>query len=130
MDTISDLPSFGTVTVGLPTRHRLVFVSLDHERRLIMDALFLLLVIVAIALGIVGVVVVKGLLYLLIIGIVMFLGALILGGGPGRKRLRLSAPSGVICRGDYFCPDCSFPSTRGWPSLGICVSHLCYFSSG
>jgi PRC-barrel domain protein len=30
VDTISDLPSFGTVTVGLPTRHRLVFVPLDH----------------------------------------------------------------------------------------------------
>ena len=46
------------------------------------------------------------------------------------EKLRLSAPSGVICRGDYFCPDCSFPSARGWPSLGICVSHLCYLSSG
>ncbi len=44
-----------------------------------MFALFLLLVIVAIALGIVGVVA-KGLLYLLIIGIVVFLGALLLGG--------------------------------------------------
>jgi len=43
-----------------------------------MLALFLLLVIVAIVLGIVGVVV-KGLLYLLIIGIVVFLGALVLG---------------------------------------------------
>jgi hypothetical protein len=30
VDTITDLPSFGTVTVGLPTRHRLVFVPLDH----------------------------------------------------------------------------------------------------
>jgi PRC-barrel domain len=30
VDTVSDLPSFGTVTVGLPTRHRLVFVPLDH----------------------------------------------------------------------------------------------------
>jgi hypothetical protein len=40
-----------------------------------MIALFLLLVIAAIALGIVGVVA-KGLLYLLIIGIVVFLGAL------------------------------------------------------
>jgi hypothetical protein len=28
VDTVSDLPSFGTVTV--PTRHRLVFVPLDH----------------------------------------------------------------------------------------------------
>jgi hypothetical protein len=43
-----------------------------------MIALFLLLVIVAIVLGIVGVVA-KGLLYLLIIGIVVFLGALLLG---------------------------------------------------
>ena len=43
-----------------------------------MIAFFLLLLIVAIALGIVGVVV-KGLLYLLIIGIVVFLGALLLG---------------------------------------------------
>ena len=43
-----------------------------------MMAFFLLLVIVAIALGIVGVVV-KGLLYLLIIGIVVFLIALLLG---------------------------------------------------
>ena len=50
-----------------------------------MIALFLLLVIVAIALGIVGVVV-KGLLYLLIIGIVVFLGALILGALRMRRR--------------------------------------------
>jgi hypothetical protein len=57
-----------------------------------MLALFLLLVIVAIVLGIVGVVV-KGLLYLLIIGIVVFLGALLLGalrirGRPGRRPAR------------------------------------------
>jgi hypothetical protein len=57
-----------------------------------MIALFLLLVIVAIVLGIVGVVV-KGLVYLLIIGIVVFLGALILGalrmrGRPGRRPAR------------------------------------------
>ena len=43
-----------------------------------MTAFLLLLVIVAIALGILGVVV-KGLLYLLIIGIVVFLVALLLG---------------------------------------------------
>jgi hypothetical protein len=43
-----------------------------------MIALFLLLVIVAIVLGLVGVVV-KGLLFLLFIGIVVFLGALVLG---------------------------------------------------
>ena len=57
-----------------------------------MIALFLLLIIVAIALGIVGVVA-KGLLYLLIIGIVVFLGALVLGalrmrGRPGRRSAR------------------------------------------
>lgn len=57
-----------------------------------MIALFLLLVIVAIALGIVGAVV-KGLLYLLIIGIVVFLGALLLSAlrmrrRPGRRSAR------------------------------------------
>jgi hypothetical protein len=46
-----------------------------------MIAFFLLLVIVAIALGIVGVVV-KGLLYLLFISIVVFLGAFLLVGQP------------------------------------------------
>jgi hypothetical protein len=50
-----------------------------------MIALFLLLVIVAIALGIVGVVV-KGLLYLLIIGIVLFLCALTLAALRMRRR--------------------------------------------
>ena len=30
VDTGTDLPSYGTVRVGLPTRHRLVFVPLDH----------------------------------------------------------------------------------------------------
>jgi 2-dehydro-3-deoxy-L-rhamnonate dehydrogenase (NAD+) len=50
-----------------------------------MLALFLLLVIVAIVLGIVGVVV-KGLVYLLIIGIVVFLGALLLGALRMRRR--------------------------------------------
>jgi hypothetical protein len=57
-----------------------------------MIALFLLLVIVAIVLGIVGVVA-KGLLYLLIIGIVVFLGALLLATlrirrRPGRRSAR------------------------------------------
>lgn len=56
-----------------------------------MIAFFLLLIIVAIALGIVGVVV-KGLLYLLIIGIVVFLGAMVLAGlqmrRPGRRQTR------------------------------------------
>jgi 1,4-dihydroxy-2-naphthoate octaprenyltransferase len=50
-----------------------------------MIALFLLLVIVAIVLGIVGVVA-KGLWYLLIIGIVVFLGALLLGALRMRRR--------------------------------------------
>jgi hypothetical protein len=50
-----------------------------------MIALFLLLVIAAIALGIVGVVA-KGLLYLLIIGIVVFLGALTLAALRMRRR--------------------------------------------
>lgn len=57
-----------------------------------MIALFLLLVIVAIALGIVGVVV-KGLLYLLFIGIVVLLGGLIFAAlrmrrRPGRRQAR------------------------------------------
>lgn len=50
-----------------------------------MIALFLLLMIVAIALGIVGVVA-KGLLYLLIIGIAVFLAALILAALRMRRR--------------------------------------------
>src|ERR1700749_115396 len=50
-----------------------------------MIAFFLLLVIVAIALGIIGVVA-KGLLYLLIIGIVVFLGALIFAALRMRRR--------------------------------------------
>jgi len=57
-----------------------------------MIALFLLLVIAAIVLGIFGVVV-KGLFYLLIIGIVVFAGALVLAGlrmrrRPGRRQAR------------------------------------------
>lgn len=58
-------------------------------------AFFLFLVIVAIALGITGVVV-KGLFYLLIIGIALFLADLVLGGirvgrrygGPSHRRGR------------------------------------------
>jgi hypothetical protein len=55
-------------------------------------ALFLLLLIVAIILGLVGVVA-KGLLFLLFIGIVVFLGALLLAGlrmrrRPGRRPAR------------------------------------------
>jgi hypothetical protein len=50
-----------------------------------MIALFLLLIIAAIALGIAGVVA-HGLLYLLIIGIVVFLGALVLGALRMRRR--------------------------------------------
>jgi len=50
VDTGTDLPSFGTVRVGLPTRHRLVFVPLDgasvgpgylrvgYDRKLVKDA--------------------------------------------------------------------------------------------
>lgn len=30
VDTTTDLPSFGTVRIGMPTRHRLVFVPLDR----------------------------------------------------------------------------------------------------
>ena len=30
VDTSTDLPSFGTIQVGIPTRHRLVFVPLDR----------------------------------------------------------------------------------------------------
>ena len=30
VDTATDLASFGTVTVGMPTRHRLVFVPIDN----------------------------------------------------------------------------------------------------
>jgi len=57
-----------------------------------MIALFLLLVIAAMALGIVGVVA-KGLLYLLFIGIVLLLGALLLGAlrmrrRPGKRQAR------------------------------------------
>ena len=134
VDTGTDLPSFGTVKVGMMGRHRLVFVPLDQatvgpgylkvtydkkqvkdapsidtdgelpaadeeavfehygltypdERRIGMLAFFLLLVIVAIALGIVGVTV-KGLLYLLFIGIVVFLGVLLLSALWMRRRSR------------------------------------------
>ena len=52
-----------------------------------MIALFLLLVIAAMVLGIAGVVI-KGLLYLLFIGIVVFLAALILGALRMRRRPR------------------------------------------
>jgi hypothetical protein len=56
-----------------------------------MIAFFLLLIIVAIVLGIVGVVA-KGLLYLLIIGVVVLVCALVLGAlrmrRPGRRQAR------------------------------------------
>jgi hypothetical protein len=55
-----------------------------------MIAIFLLLVIVAIVLGIVGVVA-HGLLYLLIIGIVVFLAALLFGALRMRRRPRRRA---------------------------------------
>jgi Flp pilus assembly protein TadB len=63
-----------------------------NEREDPMVALFLLLVIAAIVLGIVGVVA-KGLLYLLFIGIVVLLGALVLAAlrmrrRPGRRQAR------------------------------------------
>ena len=32
VDTASDEPSFATITLGLPTRRRLVFVPLDHAQ--------------------------------------------------------------------------------------------------
>ena len=54
-----------------------------------MLAFFLLLVLVAIVLGLLGVVV-KGFVYLLIIGIVVFLGALLLGALRMRRRPRKS----------------------------------------
>jgi hypothetical protein len=54
-----------------------------------MIALFLLLVIIAIVLGLVGTVV-KGLLFLLFIGIFVFLGALLLGALRMRRRPRKS----------------------------------------
>ena len=50
VDTSTDQPSFGTVRVGMPTRHRLVFVPLDqatvgpgylkvsYDRKLVKDA--------------------------------------------------------------------------------------------
>jgi hypothetical protein len=46
---------------------------------------FLLLILAAVALGIVGAVV-KGLLYLLVIGVVIFLGAFIVLGARARRR--------------------------------------------
>ena len=60
-----------------------------------LPTLFLLLVIVAIVLGIVGVVA-KGLLYLLIIGIVVFLGALLLGALRIRRPSAREVPGAVI----------------------------------
>ena len=57
-----------------------------------MLAFILLLVIVAIVLGIVGVTV-KGLLWLLFIGIVIFLGGLLLGVWGMRRRHRRRATS-------------------------------------
>ena len=50
-------------------------------------ALFLLLILIAVALGIIGAVV-KGLIWLLIIGVVVFLGAFIFGGARMRGRMR------------------------------------------
>jgi hypothetical protein len=57
-----------------------------------MIALFLLLVIIAIVLGLVGTVV-KGLLFLLFIGIVVFLGALLFGALRMRRRPGKKSPA-------------------------------------
>src|SRR6266702_4745746 len=81
-----------------------------------MLAFFLLLVIVAIVLGIVGVVV-KGLLYLLIIGIVVFLGALLLGALRMRRR-----PDGI----GY----CGRPSVQSARSCGRASLRLVGLDSG
>src|SRR5258708_37253103 len=85
-----------------------------------MLVLFLLLVIVAMVLGIVGVVA-KGLLYLLFIGIVVFLGALLLG--ALRMRRRLGRPPARQIPGPPFMRDHSrfgrpaFPrASTAWPS--------------
>ena len=76
-----------------------------------MIALFLLLVIAAIALGIVGVVA-KGLLYLLFIGVVVFLGALVLG--ALRMRLRPGKHPGPVTPGQR-CHSAHLPGRRGLP---------------
>jgi membrane protein implicated in regulation of membrane protease activity len=55
-----------------------------------MTALFLVVVIAAIGLGIIGVVV-KGLLYLLVIGVVVFVGALALAAARMRRRRKRPA---------------------------------------
>ena len=147
VDPGTDLPSFGTVMVGMPTRHRLVFVpfnqatvgpgyiNVSYDKKQVQDpprsgpmascqwatkrrslsttashtsrvlavsgswptaeqpngaedwmiAFFLLLVIVAIVLGIVGVTA-NGLLYLLFIGIAVLLAALIFAALRMRRR--------------------------------------------
>jgi hypothetical protein len=74
------LGSGAVLDPGGPGGHSLAY---EGEDRMI--ALFLLLVIAAIVLGIVGVVA-KGLLFLLIIGIVVFIGALTLGALRMRRR--------------------------------------------
>ena len=79
-----------------------------------MLAFFLLLVIVAIVLGLVGLVV-KGLLYLLFIGIVVFLGALLLGAlrmrrRPGKPPARAISPPKL-----GYCAD-SFPHMATRPA--------------
>ena len=78
-----------------------------------MIALFLLLVIVAMVLGIVGVVA-KGLLYLLFIGIAVFLGALLLGALRIRRRPG-RGPPGWPAAGSAPSPGarCSARSTAG-----------------
>ena len=76
VNSCTDLPPFGTVELAGEQ---------PAGAGVLMIAFFLLLVIAAIALGIVGVVV-KGLLYLLFIGIVVFLGALLLAALRMRRR--------------------------------------------
>ena len=84
-----------------------------------MIALFLLLVIAAIVLGIVGVVA-KGLLYLLIIGIVVFVAALILAALRMRRRpvdfhrqlIRLIAD--LSDAAGAFLVRAAHDETRGW----------------
>jgi hypothetical protein len=106
VDTANDVPAFASVKTGMIGRHQLTFVPLDratvapshvrvaYSKRQIKDAfeidtdgvLDLLLIIVAIALGIIGAVV-KGLLCLLIIGVVVLLADFIfLGAPPARAR--------------------------------------------
>src|SRR5207249_1092252 len=105
-----------------------------------MIALFLLLVIVAIALGIVGVVA-KGLLYLLFIGIVVFVGAKVKGraveggtvradqaGQTGRGlsigQLEASRAPADCAEGTPAASPCNRRETRSLRGYGECLSDL------